>query len=51
MKSILFLLAALCYLASVGFTYHEGGRIFIVIIQLLAAVFMLAAAFANRPKR
>ena len=49
-RSVLFLLAALCYLITVGITYYEGGSLLIVMLQLVAAILMIAGAMKFRSK-
>jgi hypothetical protein len=50
--SLLFLVAALCNFVSAGITWLDNGRPFIIAIQLLAAILMIAAAVSMyRSKR
>jgi hypothetical protein len=47
-SSLLWGLAAACNFVSAAITYHDGGRLLIVSMQLLAAALMVYAALKFR---
>jgi hypothetical protein len=50
-KSLLWGLAAICNFISAAITYHDNGRMLIVIIQVIAGLLMIVAAVKFRDRR
>ena len=49
--SFLWLLAAVCNFVSAAIAYHDGGRVLIVLLQVLAGALMIWAAIKFSRKR